>query len=271
MNKNVVAVVSSLCVCNILLTSAFALLDSYNSENVIKLRNGDVAQVGMLHQQKGIDNIENSPYYPRIDFYNSSPTSTLIKLDKFKTYQQTTGYSCGATCCLMALNYFGIDKLSDGNDLTEAYLIKALDSRSSYNKNEDGSYGTSTKSIVSFFETNGYKVESSLGKEKTFSKIIDFANYVKDNLSKGNVILCESVEYGGHWMVIVGYDDMGQPENSNVHTIVFADPCDVNSHWQDGYLIRSAVRFFSQWYDKDYLSADQKNQQYVMIVNPKNK
>lgn len=33
----------------------------------------------------------------------------------------------------------------------------------------------------------------------------------------------------------------------------------------------SVVRFFSQWYDKDYLSTDQKNQQYVMIVNPKNK
>ena len=50
-----------------------------------------------------------SPYYKSFDFYNTSPSKTLIKLDKFPTHQQVYEDSCGAAALYMALKYFEID------------------------------------------------------------------------------------------------------------------------------------------------------------------
>lgn len=246
--------------------------ETYYKDNVINLRDGDVVGGSIAVQIKGEANIIDSPYFCKFDFYNSSPTKTLIKLDKFQTYQQSEGWSCGAACCLMALNYFG------EKNITEKQLISDLDTRSFKNRKEDGSCGTSTKSIVKYFIDHGYKVESALNKpdelvnssNKSFDNYIDFANYVKKHLRDGNVIMVENVEFGGHWMVIVGYDDMGRPDFPDVHVIVFADPYDVNSHWQDGYIVRSAVRYFDQWFDCKWLPKDQTEQQYVTVYKKSN-
>lgn len=51
---------------------------------------------------------QDSIYYSNPDFYNMQPSDSLTILTGFKTFQQTTEYSCGAASTLMALEHFGL-------------------------------------------------------------------------------------------------------------------------------------------------------------------
>lgn len=213
--------------------------------------------------QEGKLDIKNSPYYKNINFYKSSPTSTLIKLNKFKTYQQTSDWSCGACCALMTLNYFGISNISENN------LVKEMDVRSQKNPRADGSYGATTQSIVNIFKTRGFNVISSYDTQNkdgiSFKSEKEFYNFVVEKLKNNCVIIIENVEFGGHWRVIIGYDDMGNKNDTSTHVIVFADPYDTTDHSQNGYAIESTERFFESWFDNNIMPKDQKIQQYICI------
>lgn len=209
-------------------------------------------------------NIKNSPYYNnKLDFYNSSPTKTLIKLDKFKTYQQTCDWSCGACCALMGLNYFGI------NDISEKELVEEMDIRSFDNPREDGSIGATTDSIVNVFKNRGFNVTSSFDTQNengiSFDSFNDFSLFVKSKLKENSVMIVENVEWGGHWRVIIGYDDMGEPDNTPTHVLIFADSYDTTAHNQNGYTIGSAERFFDSWFDHDVMPSNQRIQQYICV------
>lgn len=213
--------------------------------------------------REGSVNIPNSPYYRSIDFYNTSPTKTLVKLNKFKTYQQTSSWSCGAACAVMALNHFGVC------DVSENALVKEMDTRSPSNKREDGSWGTTTEALVKAFKSRGFNVTSSMDTQKpngeSFDSSLEFSKFVISKLKENSVILVENVEFGGHWRVIVGYDDMGNPEDTTTHVLVFADPCDTNYHDQNGYTFGSVRRFMTEWFDHNVVPANQSIQQYVCI------
>lgn len=217
--------------------------------------------------EEGKVNIKNSPYYKIIDFYNSSPTSTLVKLKHFKTYQQTSSWSCGAACVLMAINHLGITNFSE-ND-----LVKQMDIRSPENPKDDGSYGASTESIVKFLKNLGLTVTSSFDTQDengmSFQSVKQLANFITTKINNNSVIMVENVEFGGHWRVIVGYDDMGNKEDTSTHVIVYADPCDITDHNQDGYTIGSAERLFDSWFDNHVMPKNQKIQQYVCVSKPK--
>lgn len=49
----------------------------------------------------------------------------------------------------------------------------------------------------------------------------------------------ESVEWGGHWMVLIGYDDMGTDDIMLDDILVFADSYDTSDQCQDGYYTMS--------------------------------
>ena len=233
------------------------------SQNKIPIIQAVEENISGAASQEGKVNIKNSPYYKNIDFYNSSPTKTLVKLEKFKTYQQTCEWSCGACCALMALNYFNI------NNVSEKDLVEEMDIRSFDNPREDGSFGATTDSIVNVFKNRGFNVTSSFDTQqedgKSFNNSLDFYKFVKSKLKENAIIIVENVEWGGHWRVIIGYDDMGEPDNTSTHVLIFADPYDTTDHNQNGYTIRSVERFFGSWFDHDVMPANQKIQQYVCV------
>lgn len=43
-----------------------------------------------------------------------------------------------------------------------------------------------------------------------------------------------SDEWGGHWQVIIGYDDMGTIDRTEDDVIILADAYDTTDHNQDG-------------------------------------
>jgi len=65
-------------------------------------------------------------------------------------------------------------------------------------------------------------------------------------LSNGIPILIGWDEWGGHWQVIIGYDDMGTADTQD-DVLILADPYDTTDHLQDGYVIESFERLVYGW------------------------
>jgi hypothetical protein len=198
-----------------------------------------------------------SPYFLQIDIFNLKPTETLTILSNFKTYQQTTEYTCGPATALMVLNHFGETSY---NELQIAQIMG-----SSVGLEDDG---TSTDKMVKFFKTIDWDVTSSLtkgnlGEGCTFDDPIKFKDWVIDNLKNNIPIMVEWIDWGGHWHAIIGYDTMGTDSIAD-DVIIFADSYDTTDHVQDGYYIFSAQRFFYMWFDKDILPKEQSLQQWVI-------
>lgn len=199
-------------------------------------------------------NHANSIYFPKNDFYNMQSTADRIILKNYRTYQQTTEYTCGPAAVLTVLDYFGeknFDEMTLANEMkTKPYPI-----------------GTTTKNIVKFFEKIGWEVDSSLNHKK-IETYDDFKNFVLKNLKNDTPILVENVEWGGHWRVIIGYDTLGTEEKLD-DVLIMMDSYDTSDHSQDGYAINNGWRFFSMWFDHSLFPKSQKNQPWI-IARPKN-
>lgn len=209
--------------------------------------------------------VKNSPYFKAVNYYDGTDISdTLVLLDHFKTYQQTSERSCGAASVLMVLNYL------TGEAPGENTLDKEMDIRYLDNVREDGSYGATTASIAKVLKERGFEIQSSADTQDadgySFYSEQDLAQFMTDQLKAGHPILMENVEWGGHWMVLIGYDNMGTPDIMLDDVVVFADPYDTSDHCQDGYYTMSFERYVSQWFDHQVMGENEKNQQYVTVV-----
>lgn len=201
------------------------------------------------YQQKG--DMEQSPYYRHPDFYTGKDiSSSLLLIPHFRTVQQTSEYSCGPAALTMVMAYYGVS--SD-----EEALFKEMDARSPYNPRPDGSYGASLKGMVQALESRGFTVESGMNLDSN-----DFQALLRSSLAEGIPLIVVHQEWNGHWMVIIGYDDMGSEDTCD-DVLVLADPYDTTDHLQDGYLIMSFERFFSTWKSVDIMPEDERDGGYI--------
>ena len=136
----------------------------------------------------------------------------------------------------MALRYLNI------NNITEYDLfIKA--------KTAPGK-GTGTVELANAIIqlTNGaVDVEYQNGNDDI--SIEKFKEIVKECTNDKNkcVLLLENVEWGGHWMTLIGYDDMGTSYTGD-DVLIFADPYDITDHYQDGYYIFPLSSLYNVFY-----------------------
>ncbi|GHU75762.1 hypothetical protein AGMMS49992_20330 [Clostridia bacterium] len=182
----------------------------------------------------------DSPYFVHPDFYNMTSTDTLTILTHFDTYQQTTEWSCGPVAALMALHYLGND---DYTELQIAEMAEGLRAP------------TAPHDLVRMLKTIGWYYETSprgdgLPDAPTFQHDADFTEWVIKNLSEGTPVMVDWIDWGGHWQVIIGYDTMGT-ESFGDDVLIVADPYDTSDHYQDGYMIYGAERFFYMWHSYD--------------------
>ena len=56
-------------------------------------------------------------------------------------------------------------------------------------------------------------------------------------------------DWGGHWVLVVGYDTR-TTESISDDVIIFADPYDYHDDNQDGLTWFNAERFLYMWYDE---------------------
>ncbi len=184
-----------------------------------------------------------SPYHKHPDFYRMSSTSSLTLLSKFKTYQQTTEYTCGPAALVMAAYYRGT-------------YLNELEVAAGAGTTEE--LGTSTEQLVNYLQSTGWQVRSSLTEPNVAS-----LKFLKRQLNKGNPVMVEWVDWAGHWQVVIGYDDMGTPGNESDDVLIVADPYDTSDHLQDGYGIVQADRFQYMWFDHNLLPENQRERQWI--------
>lgn len=207
----------------------------------------------------------NKKYYRHYNFYDIDTDKNfdkngLILLKNFPAYQQTTEYTCGPACALMCLKYFGIE-------ISEMEIAKDMHTR-------PFPYGTKLKDFVEYFrKIGGVTTISSLDYNRDKSNLIfpefkQFKEFVKTNLKEGNPIIVENVDYGGHYKVIIGYDDLGVEEED---MLIFADPYDRSDGKIDGYNYFPADRFFYMWFDDHCLEKKYRKQPFCVISKKKTK
>ena len=86
--------------------------------------------------------------------------------------------------------------------------------------------------------------------------------------SKNNcLLLLESVEWGGHWITLIGYDNMGTPDTAD-DVLIFADPYDTTDHNQDGYGTYGAERFYYNWTMYNFFEEEDLNDMLFLIATP---
>ena len=250
--------------------------NSIKVNNTIEYPNGYDTTSSGASSAANIGDHKDSPYFSQLDVYNLESSDTLTVLTNFETYQQTTEYTCGPAAALMVLNHFGetnYDELQisemmkchkdlNGNNLDEPGVA-----------NEQGEFGASTDRMVSFFEEIGWDVNSSLTEGKldggyTFYDEYKFKDFILNNLNENTPIMVEWIDWGGHWVNIIGYDTMGTDLPLD-DVLILADPYDTSDHCQDGYRIYPFQRFFYMWLDKNILPKEQGVQQWL-VAKPKN-
>lgn len=85
--------------------SALLMLGMSNENQIPYPSNYDTKSAG-ASSYNGLANVPKSPYFQQLDFYNMQPTDSLVLLPKFRTYQQTTEYTCGPAAALMVVEHF---------------------------------------------------------------------------------------------------------------------------------------------------------------------
>ena len=183
--------------------------------------------------------VPNSRYYPALDFYNMKSGGSLTILENFKTFQQTTEVTCGPACIVMLLEYYGI---YDGQGDREMYGLRE-------NKERPESM---LKDLIHMLESFGeWDIYSTYDLEDPEDMPEDL---IINSLLKGKPVIFGDDDWGGHWRVIIGYDDMGDDILEN-DVLIVADPYDTTDHNQDGYGVIPFDRLYYNWsnrFDPDF-------------------
>ena len=198
-------------------------------ESLIPIDGAVDGKIQAAAEINGTLNIQPSPYYKHLNFYDGDLPKTLHILPKFKTYQQTNPGTCGASASLMVLTYY------NEKDITEDSLAKET---LRYPK-------TTAVEIVNVFKNRNYETISSLDSEELHWK--NNNDFYKDVVAWIDKKIPIMIKLGGHWSVIIGYDDFGKPEDIQNHVLIVADSWDSHDHQQDGYIIYTFDYFWNLW------------------------
>lgn len=113
-----------------------------------------------MDEYGGADSYDNggdnpsSRYYVNPDFYSMTSDDQLTILEQFKTFNQTTEWSCGSASILMVLNHFGFTDTSEWDIASISGCHRDLDVEGSEpgTANNPGEYGTSVDDMIRFFD-----------------------------------------------------------------------------------------------------------------------
>ena len=208
----------------------------------------------------------NRNYWVFNDYYNLGNTDTRYLLTNYRAMQQTMASSCGICSTLSALNYYGEDVIDLYNEI---WLVNKYEELTGKTVKGSGVGGSGLEDVIESigyaatydsFARDSYKDEFDL----CFGSYDVFTNFITMNLSKGTPMPISWRPHGGHWEVIIGYDNMGTDYIYD-DVIILADSGDSWDHYQDGYNTLPATLFFRQWYNGSYTY----NQQYVYFTNTK--
>lgn len=171
-------------------------------------------------------------------YFGFRSSSKTIMLD-LKGYQQTEDYTCAPASAMSLMRYYGM--------LTDQQMTRGTEMKIAREMGTNNHTGTSPTQFVNWLQTHGFKVSyHQNGDIKT----------LYGNLKKGIPTIVEWIDWGGHWEVVTGYNQTNKQRNTDLDTILFADP---SAHLQypqkpfiNGITSFNASRFNSMWFDVQY-------------------
>ena len=239
----------------LLIVLSFSILAYAEPLKVIPYPAGtDTQTEGASSAPENINHARSMYFDTMTDYFDLKSNEHLVILSHYPTYQQTRENTCGPAAALTVLYYYG------NTDYTEASLAVEM-------KTQPYPIGTNPKDMLAFFEKLGWKTDSNLT-HKPFDDYDSFKNFVIKNLKLNVPIMVENVEWGGHWRVIIGYDDLGTDSTLD-DVLIMVDPYDTCDHKQDGYTVNNSEKFYSMWFDHSMLPKEQSHQPFITACPPK--
>lgn len=164
---------------------------------------------------------ECSPYYVLSGQGFAAAGKTFLPVD---SYQQTTEYTCGPASVISLLGYYGKtgDELKIAGEMGTSSIC-----------------GTTPEQMTSWL--NDHEFTASWHQEGTLEML-------RESLTAGMPVLVEWSDWGGHWVLVIGYDTRNT-EDPMDDVLIFADPYDHHDDRQDGITWFNAQRFYYMWYD----------------------
>jgi hypothetical protein len=240
--------------------SAQHAVQPVTEESMIPITEAVDGVIGGAAQYIGEIDHSVTPYFKGIDLFSEQPTKTLKILKNFRTYQQTNEMSCGPACAIMVMSYLGVENISEDK------LVEQANTGIEGKPNKDGRYGTSNKDLSAAIRLYGLDVESNSGNTSNpFGNMKGFKNFIIESIENDQPILIMYVDQGGHWQVIIGYDDMGT-ESTLDDVVILADPYDTFDHRQDGYIVHSAEKLYALFGTEfDYPIPGEEKWSYIRV------
>ena len=200
----------------------------------------DASKYGTITTKNGNRNRTFTTYYKINDYYNLGDENTRLLLKNYVTFQQTMAYSCGMCSAISALKYYG-------EPITEADEVNFMD----YYRQVTGAYpdtgGAKVGPLLDTVKARGYEGELGISYKNDvshFPTYYEYRAFLKEHLSKDRPIIFNMANKGGHYAVVIGFDDMGTDYMYDDVAIV-ADSSDYWDHYQDGYCTWSANQLYN--------------------------
>ena len=206
-----------------------------------------------------------SSYYQLDDFYGTEAeiqkavgSDTLDIIDNFSTIQQSTEFSCGVTSAYQVMYNYGMIPVGEDGKLLEsdASLSKIRQVDPETGLGEAGATYVEGLNEVFQYMANAYGQKWAVASDQDYVED-DWGYLVLGEKYQDNELIPYLIEndvpmiigwdeWGGHYQVVIGYDDMGT-EATQDDVVILADPYDTTDHNQNGYVIESFERLLYGW------------------------
>ena len=197
---------------------------------------------GSITSGRGWWNHTEANYYKINDFYNMGTEGSRILLKNYTVLQQTMHSSCGICAVNSVLKHYGE---------AESYYDMELTYLNDYERITGSTVNGKGSSIAGHKATLaewGYTAETSYaakGSTPKYATYEAYTQFIRSNLLADRPIVVSTFLGSGHFLTIIGYDDMGTDYIYD-DVIITADSADYWDGYQDGYNVFSAYKFFRQ-------------------------
>jgi hypothetical protein len=178
-------------------------------------------------------------YFPHLNRLKETPGLTFKKIP---AYQQSTDYTCGPATLLTLANYYWPDQYP----MAEEKEMKIADEAGTRDLTHDLP-GTNPIEMLNWLQNHGFKATLTFETDGDGTAL----SALQEHIENGTPVIVEWSDWGGHWVIAVGYDTRNT-EDLTDDVIIFADPYDHHDNVADGYSFFNAVRFYWMWYDALY-------------------
>lgn len=187
-------------------------------------------------------------YYTGIDFSTLKPDGNLTLIPQKSVRQQVTNYSCGAVAAMTVMSYYGTP--AGNTDADEVRIAHEMYPGVSEKT------GLNPEQVVAWFSRQGMNATWGTGGSREM---------LRDNVKNGVPTMVEWMDWGGHWVVVTGYDTRGT-ENVWDDVIIFADSVDSHDDRVDGVTYFNYGEFDAMWFDAHYFPENMKDRAWVVAV-----